>query len=297
MRMVSGILALLFLSTLAGCGENADDYVRSIDEWHARRLENLQAEDGWLTLVGLYELHGGANTLGAAESNDVRLAGDVAATVGVIACGEDGATFTPAADAEVTTAAGPVTGPIALATDAGGEPTILHTSTLSFHVIERGDRRFLRVKDSASAVRRDFAGIDRFGVDPAWRVTARLDTVGVAATVPIVNVLGQVEPTPSPGVLRFEIGGQTLQLVPVGEAGEPLFLVFGDLTNGHETYGGGRFLSTEPPAPDGTVVIDFNKATNPPCAFTPYATCPLPPDGNRLPLRVTAGEKAWGSPH
>jgi uncharacterized protein (DUF1684 family) len=128
-------------------------------------------------------------------------------------------------------------------------------------------------------------------VDAGWRVTARLEPFAEGGTVAVPNVLGQTSESPSPGVLLFELAGHSCHLTPIGEPGEGLFIVFGDATNG-----GGRFLSTDPPAADGSVVLDFNKATNPPCAFTPYATCPLPPDGNVLPVAVKAGEKAFGEP-
>jgi uncharacterized protein (DUF1684 family) len=149
----------------------------------------------------------------------------------------------------------------------------------------------LRVKDRESELLRTFAGIERFPVDAGWRVTARLEPFAEGGTVAVPNVLGQTSESPSPGVLLFELAGHSCHLTPIGEPGEGLFIVFGDATNG-----GGRFLSTDPPAADGSVVLDFNKATNPPCAFTPYATCPLPPDGNVLPVAVKAGEKAFGEP-
>jgi uncharacterized protein (DUF1684 family) len=110
----------------------------------------------------------------------------------------------------------------------------------------------------------------------------------------VPDVLGNLEESPSPGTLVFTLEGRECRLTPVGGPGEELFIVFADATSGGETYGGGRFLSADPPRPDGTVVLDFNLATNPPCAFTPYATCPLPPQGNTLPVAVRAGEKSWG---
>ena len=111
------------------------------------------------------------------------------------------------------------------------------------------------------------------------------------------NVLGQLEEQPSPGVLVFELDGKECRLTPVGAPGEGLFLVFADATSGHTTYGGGRFLSTAPPGPDGTVVLDFNRSVSPPCAFSAYATCPLPPEGNTLAVAVEAGEKSEAAAH
>ncbi len=293
------IAALALLISACGCATKIDPaYVEEIDAWHARRLEVLRSESGWLTLVGRHELTMGVSTLGSAEGVDVRLAPGAPGQLGRLAVAPDGIAFTPEPGLRVFVGGNPdsvLEGPIAVHTDAHGEPTILGAGTLSFHVIERGEQRFLRVKDSASEVRRSFQGIDRFPVDPRWRVTARLERHDPARTIAITNALGQVTETTTPGTLVFELSGRRCTLVPTGDPEEGLFIVFADRTNGTSTYGAGRFLSAEPMGPDGSVVLDFNKSVNPPCVFTPHATCPLPPDENRLPLAVTAGEKRWAS--
>jgi uncharacterized protein (DUF1684 family) len=156
--------------------------------------------------------------------------------------------------------------------------------------------RFLRVRDSESPVRRRFRSIERFPVDPAWRVTARLEA-RVGSTVDIENQLGQLTAEPTVGTLVFELAGRRCELTPIGKEGDRLFVVFADSTSGVTTYAGGRFLSTDPVGSGGSVVLDFNRAYNPPCVFTPYATCPLPPPENVLPVAVTAGEKVWGERH
>jgi uncharacterized protein (DUF1684 family) len=167
--------------------------------------------------------------------------------------------------------------------------------TLSLYLIERGNRTAVRVKDSASAPRRRFSGIESFPVREAWRVPARLDRYPPKKSIPIPNVLGGVTQEPSPGAVVFTVGGREYRLDAVEEEGEKdLFLIFGDRTNGVVTYGAGRFLYVSPPGADGRTVVDFNKAYNPPCAFTPFATCPLPPPQNRLPIAVEAGEKRYG---
>jgi len=289
------ILAL----ALGGCADRDDSagYVRSVDAWHADRIERLRAEDGWLTLVGLHPLAAGPNTVGTAADADVRLGGAAPSLVGTITVAPDTVSFAGAAGVAVLEAGTGRPAPALLATDRDGTPTVLAIGTLRFHVIVRGARHFLRVKDAASPVRRDFRGIDRYPVDPRWRVTARLVSRGMPRTVPIVDVLGDVANEPSPGVLEFTLEGLTCRLIPTGEPGQPLFIVFADRTNDEATYGGGRFLTTEPPAADGTVVLDFNRAINPPCVFTPYATCPLPPEENALPIAVKAGEMMWGGRH
>jgi uncharacterized protein (DUF1684 family) len=180
---------------------------------------------------------------------------------------------------------------VALASDKAGRPTMMACGSLVFYVIDRDGRHFLRVKDSQSDLLANFQGIDRYPVEARWRVTAKLEPGPDTAMIP--NVLGQQAASPSPGILAFSLEGKKCRLTPITE-GDELFLVFGDETNGKGTYHGGRFLSAPAPGADGTVVLDFNRSVNPPCVFTDYATCPLPPKENILPVAVQAGEKLWG---
>ena len=170
---------------------------------------------------------------------------------------------------------------------------MIELGALRLCAIERGGRHALRIWDTNSALRREFEGIDHWPVDPAWRLPARLEATP-GRTVRVPDVLGTIDDEDSPGDLLFEAGGGThrLQALEGGAAGE-LWLVFGDATNGDETYSGGRFLYTDAPRADGTVELDFNRAYNPPCVFSPYATCPLPWPPNRLPIRIEAGERNW----
>ncbi len=183
-----------------------------------------------------------------------------------------------------------------LADDQHGEPTLLELGALRSCIIERGDRLALRTWDLDAPQRRTFDGIDHWPVGPSWRVEARFERVA-DRTLPVPDVIGTTEQKPSPGDVVFERAGATfrLQALDGGERGE-LWLVFGDATNGSDTYGGGRFLYTEAPDADGRVVVDFNRAYNPPCVFTPYATCPLPWAENRLAIRVEAGERVYRAP-
>ena len=157
-------------------------------------------------------------------------------------------------------------------------------------VIQRGGKFGIRLKDNNSRLRKEFTGLHYFPVREEYRIRTRL--VPDSRKIPILNVLGQVEDTPSPGYVEFEIDGQKLRLTPVQEAPNELSFIFRDLTAGKETYGSGRFLDTEL-GKDGEVVLDFNKAYNPPCAFTPYATCPLPPKQNQLDIAIEAGEQRY----
>ena len=302
------LLPLLLAPALAGlfaCSRRIDPaYVKSIDDWHAKRIKSLQGETGWLTLVGLVPLRQGANGVGSAADADAKLIAKAPARVGTltVAGGRYFFQAAPGVDVRVENRAGvPSSAPVdtvtMLADTQGDGPTTLDVGSLLFYVIARGEKTFLRVKDRMSDVRRGFTGIERFPVDPRWRVTAKFERHDPPLKVAVPDVLGQINEEDSPGTLSFTLAGHDCRLIPTGEPGGQLFIVFGDPTNGKTTYGAGRFLNADAPGPDGKVVLDFNKATNPPCAFTSFATCPLPPEGNRLPIAVEAGEKSWGSGH
>lgn len=285
-------ILMLAALMLAGCGDDA--YRAEIDARHAERIEALRSDTGWLSLVGLHPLPDGVMEIGSGEAMDLRMDAAAPAHLGTLAVDDSEAMFAAAHGAAVTLLdeAEEITH-ISLESDRDGPPTLLSCGSLVFYVIDRDGDLYLRVKDRESEVLKSFEGIERFPVDEAWRVTARLETGG-SGVVMVPDVLGNLTPSPSPGDLVFEIDGRPLRLTPMGKPAEGLSLVFADGTSGHGTYSGGRFLSTGPVAPDGTVVLDFNLATNPPCVFTPYATCPLPPEGNVLAIAIEAGEKTWG---
>lgn len=295
-------ISILFLLTLllAGCGgeKTKPEYIAEIDQWHAGRIERLRSETGWLTLVGLHPLPLGVHSLGASGDADISLAVGAPYWLGSMAVTEDEILFSVHPDAEVAYLDNPGEGRLSsctLVTDKEGPATMLTTGPMVFYVIDRDGQLFLRVKDRKAAALQSFQGIERFPVDVHWRLTASLEPG--PATVQVPDVLGHGTTSPSPGVLVFKIDGQEFRLTPTGEPGERMFVVFGDETNGKTTYPGGRFLVVEPPAVDGTVTVDFNRAYNPPCVFTPFATCPLPAMGDILPVPVTAGEMVWGGSH
>ncbi len=267
-------------------------YEREVQAWRAHRLERLRAEDGWLTLAGLFWLAPGDNLVGSAKDCVVHLPKGPR-RLGVVKVTAGQVRFV-ASPGMTVTHQGRAVSNIALQSDAKGDPTVLATDSLRFFVIERGGKPAVRLRDIDSPVRRNFAGIDAFPIDPAWRIQARYVPYAPPKHIDVPTVLGTVEPSVVPGALVFEVAGRTYRLDALAEEGDDeLFIIFADATNGKETYGPGRFIYTERPK-DGRVVLDFNKAFNPPCAFTPYATCPLPPPQNRLPLSVTAGEKRYG---
>lgn len=285
-------LAGLALAGALAAAEASRAYFDEIESWRAGRIERLQRPDGWLTLVGLAWLQPGDNSVGSAEGSVVALPASAPARLGTIRVVGDEATFATAPGAEVTSAGQPVS-TVRLRSDRDGDPTVLTHGSVSFYLIGRNGRLAVRVKDSEAAARKRFAGIEHFPVDPKWRVEARFEPAPDGHEIEVPNALGYLEKMNAPGHVVFELGGATQRLLALDDTGDGrLFLVFGDLTTGKETYGGGRFLYTDPPK-DGRVSIDFNRAYNPPCVFSPYATCPLPPPGNKMKVRVEAGEKKY----
>jgi uncharacterized protein (DUF1684 family) len=272
-------------------------YLAEVESWRAERMEGLRQPDSWLSLAGLYWLEEGANSIGADPVSDLVLpAGRAAARLGVLSRTGRQVRFEAAPDAAVSQEGQSVTS-VDLASDVTGAPTTLEHRGLLFYLIERGERVGLRLKDPESALLSEFTGIDHYPVDPGWRLEARFEPFAEVRMIPVPNITGDVLDQPGHGRIVFSIAGSEHSLAPLGPPEGELFLVFGDETNGGDTYGGGRFLDVEPPDPAGRLVIDFNKAYNPPCVFSPYATCPLPPPGNRLPLAVVAGEKNFEAGH
>lgn len=263
-----------------------------IEQWRQQRLARLTSPTGWLTLVGLNWLKPGANTLGSAPDNSIVLA-QWPAHLGTVQLDGKAATITLAPDVDAKIGDGNARSAL-LVDDSQPQPTVVSAGSVSFYLLQRGDLFGLRIKDSEAPTRRNFVGLDYFDIDPGWRIEARWEAYDPPHEVEEPNVIGQVDKVVVPGAAVFERNGKTFRVEPVIETpgDTDYFLVFADRTSGRETYGAARFVYTEPPK-DGKVIIDFNEAYNPPCAFTPYATCPLPTQQNRLDVRVTAGEKKY----
>jgi hypothetical protein len=286
------LVILLFLMVSAVSVIAEDSYEKEISQWQERRARNLRGEDGWLTLVGLYWLKEGENKVGSDASSDILLPRKAPKLVAKIRLDKTKAHLTPAPGVDLLNEGNPVASSIELKPDASGEPTILTLGSLSFYVIERAGRLGVRIKDKENPDRVNFAGLEYFPVNPEWKIEAKFERYDPPKKIPILNIVGFMENQPCPGAVIFQMAGKTYRIDALQEEDE-LFLIFSDETSGRETYGAGRYLYTPVPGPDNKVVLDFNKAYNPPCAFTPYATCPLPPRQNRLALRVEAGEKNY----
>ncbi len=270
----------------------------AIEAARAERVAALQKPDGWLTLIGLHFLKEGANTVGRAPGNDIVLAAGPT-RAGVVTVAADGkVTIDVAPDAGIKID-GETRRTAELRWSEAKKPTLVTVGTVTFFAVDRGGKKALRVKDSASPRRTGFVGLDYFPIDPKWRFEARWEAFEKSRLIPITTMLGQTAPEPVPGKAVFVHEGKTYELLPIDEGRDvPLFFVISDATSGKETYGGCRFLYVPWPKEGETkIVLDFNLAENPPCAFTPFSTCPLPPRENRLPFALTAGEKNYRGGH
>lgn len=309
-----GWLSCVLVATLlmGGCGQAPPDEraggvgpdagaallpppLESLDEWKQRRDAGLRQEDGWLALVGLHWLEEGGNSFGSDPGNDLVFVASAPQEIGVFVRSGMEVELRARPGVEVLHGGEPVTS-LQLRSDLTDEPTLLTTGSLTFYLIERGERLGIRVKDRASPLLTGFEGMDYFPVDPEWQLTARYEPYDAPREIEVPNILGTTSLERSPGALVIEVDGETYELQPTGDPSKGLFLVFGDGTNGAETYGGGRFLEMPPPTA-GPVFVDLNRAYNPPCVFTPYATCPLPPAQNKLPFAIRAGEKMFAGTH
>ncbi|RAN82044.1 hypothetical protein B5P43_10200 [Bacillus sp. SRB_336] len=295
--------SLFFAAAIMGVATvhaaDTDTYTQSIKQWHAGRVERLTAPDGWLSLIGLEWLKEGDNRIGSAADNDIVLKAGPA-HLGVAKLASSGDVHLVLTSGSGALVDGRPAREATLIDDAkagDGAPTTVSFGSASFYVIDRDGRKGLRVKDTEAQARKHFAGIDSFAIDPSWRIEATwVATPG--ETLEMGTVIGTIDKYPVPGKLEFTRDGKHFELLPVIEVpgDAQYFIVFADRTSGKETYGAARFLYVDPPK-DGKVVLDFNKAYNPPCAFTAFATCPLAPPENRLDLRVTAGEKNYRGSH
>ena len=295
------ILIILVIIASCGGGESVDvaDHATQVQAWQADRLSGLTAERGWLTLIGLYWLEAGENLVGTAEGDMVRFDPEFApGELGSLFLeewnGSPAVRLVPLAEAELMVNGEPATERI-LATDADTEPDVLSVGELEFFVIRREDRFGVRAKHPQAATALSFTGLEYYPIDPVWRIEGTFVPYDQPKSILIPSVIGTSSEGLVPGEVRFAIGGEEYTLLPLsGGVDDPTwFYVFRDGTSGHGTYPSGRFLVSDA-AVNGKVILDFNRAYNPPCAFTPYATCPLPPRENWLTAEIEAGEKDYG---
>lgn len=268
-----------------------EDYVKSIKEWQQKRLTNLKSENGWLNLVGLYWLKDGQNPFGSSEANNIIFPKNAPEFIGTIILYKGNISVSINADVNVYINDS-LFKEYDILTDNDENTTQFKLGTLRWHIIKRGDRYGIRLRDLESPLINQIAEIPSFPIDLNWRIEAKFERFQESKEIAIPNVLGETSFEKYYGVLKFTIEGKEYSLIPTGDGiNEDFFVIFADETSAEETYGAGRFLSVEKPDKNGNTFIDFNKATNPPCAFTNFATCPLPPKENILDVKILAGEK------
>jgi uncharacterized protein (DUF1684 family) len=287
------IFLLIPLLTLASCQRQPsidhDAYIKEIDQWHSERLSRLKDNNGWLALAGLYWLQEGLNTFGSDSANKLVFPKYAPPFIGTLEL-KDSNVFLRETVQPVLIDSLPASH-VKLVHDMGGKPTRMILGWYAWTIIKRGDRFGVRLRDYKSPLPDSLHQIPNFETSEKYRVVAEFKPFDVPEKQVVHTVIGMDAENIIPGVLVFRLNGKKYQLFPAAEEGE-WSIVFGDLTNGEETYDAGRFLNVDPPDEHNKVIIDFNKSYNPPCAFTPFATCQLPHRSNILPVRIEAGEKA-----
>lgn len=259
--------------------------------WRERRLSELMAPDSWLGLIGLHWLEPGRNAVGSAPDSAVLLpAGPL--HLGDLVWEDGSIVWRPAPGCQTVVEGGQGGAGGVLCTDAGGEASRVRFADFVFFVIERDGRLAVRLRDLAWRGKRAFAGVECYAFDPAWRVEADWQELAQAVTMEVPNVTGELKAVTVSRQAIFRVEGIEYALLPLDVGDDGVFFVFRDATSGKETYGGGRFLRAGVPEA-GRLLLDFNRAYNPPCAFTPFATCPLPPPENWLAIPIRAGEKKY----
>lgn len=308
-RLHRVLLAACAVAALAACSRPPEEKPKTMDaaavafqhdedSWRAKRRASLLQPDGWTSLVGLHWIDPGAHYVGSAPDNGIQLSMGPS-HLGMLELRGDAVRFVPDKSATLTLDGQPLTQAAALRTDAdkaGASVIGFDGGKGSATVIERSGRHALRVRHADAPSRVGFAGIDYWPADRGWKIEGRFLPHPPGRTMEVANIIGSTEAMANPGVVEFQRDGHTYRIEALDEGEGVLFLVFADRTNGRGSYGAGRFLDTPMPDARGRVVLDFNQARNPPCAFTSFATCPLPPPENRLDLAITAGEKAYHKP-
>jgi uncharacterized protein len=289
------MIARSFLALALAIGAAADAaHVKEVEAWRAKHEADYTRD--WVSIDGLFFFKPGDNRAGRAASNDIVLSASAPPSVGTFVLEGDRVRFMPAPGVAVSLDGRPVTAPIDLKSDdvVGPAPAPLIVNGVRLLVHKSGDRLALRVRDANGAQARSFLGFRWFPIEQKYRVTARFIADAKPHDIMIPNMLGDIDTYKTEGVVEFTLLGKTLRMRPVTTRPKRFYFIFKDESSGHETYSAARFLYSDL-RDDGTTVLDFNEAYNPPCAFNPYTTCPIPPKENRLSVKILAGEKAY--PH
>ncbi|MDO9552895.1 DUF1684 domain-containing protein [Rhodonellum sp.] len=298
MRSYFTICLLLVFSMGCGKGEGAETlspeaHSALVENWYQARVASLKSPEGWLNLIGLFWLEEGENQMGSKAGTVIVLPSGMPEKLGSFFLKDSLVFFIPVQEGIVMEGEKLREKTIVSNFENGIGPQLAYES-LRFNLIKRDKVIGLRLRDLEADAVSQFDGIERYPVDIDWRLEATFIPYDPVKMIDITNVLGQTTPNPSPGAIEFELSGSTYRLDALDGGEEDLFLIFADGTSGEETYGGGRYIYIKKPSASGKTVLDFNMAYNPPCVFTPHATCPLPPRQNVLDITITAGEKNYG---
>ena len=298
--LLFSILFITFLTIYSCKNENLEtkgtpEYISEIQQWHQKRIARLKEETGWLNLVGLFWLKEGENNFGSAKDNDIVFPSGPE-HIGSLSLNDSTVTINVLPDVSVLNNGKPVNKMI-LKDDHTGDPTILALGSLRWYIIKRTKGYAVRLRDLNAKLLKTFKDIERFPVNVDWRIEAKFVKYDPPKKITIPDIIGTAEVENSPGAVVFTKDNQTYRMDALDAGGNRIWFIFADETSGIETYGAGRFLYTDKPDSNGIVILDFNEAYDPPCVFTRFATCPLPPKDNYLKLRITAGEKMWGEHH
>jgi len=298
-RPISAALVAVSLTALTsiGCGKQPDspaetskgDPVQQTVAWRAKHEADYRRE--WATIAGLHFLHPGAQSAGSASTNELVLPPSTPPLIGRFVLEGEAVRFEPAG-VDMTLRGQPITSPVVLKDDGSSDADELKVGSVTIAVHRSGERKSLRVWDPDGPQARGFVGFKWFDIQPDYRVTGRFIPDAMPRTMRVVNTFGDFDEYKTEGVVEFTLNGETVRLRPVTTRPKRLWFIFRDGTSGQETYETARFLYADL-ADDGTTVLDFNEAYNPPCAFNPYTTCPLPIQENRLQVRILAGERAY----
>jgi uncharacterized protein (DUF1684 family) len=281
---------LIILTMLVATAINASTWQQDLEQWKTERVTGLTQAHGWLSLIGMEWFKKGKNSIGSADDNDIVLPHGLA-HIGTFNYDGKKITFSAEEGANIKVNEKSFTGTLKVNMDSSGEPSVFTTDSYLFYVIERG-KPALRIKDSSAETLTHFKGLEYFPATEDFRVEAQFNAYQPAKEIEIINVLGLLSKELAVGYLSFNIDNKDFRL-DVLDAEDDYYIIFADKTSGRSTYGPGRFLYVPKATAAQKLVIDFNKAYNPPCAFTDYSTCPLPPPQNRIPVYIEAGEKKY----
>jgi len=293
---------LLLISTIIfitySCTEKPavdPEHLKDVEEWHKKRIARLYEEPGWLNLVGLFWLKDGENKFGSSKDNDIIFPPGLE-HIGSLILKDSVVIIKVNPDVEVLHNGNPIT-EMVMKDDYSDSTTVLQLGSLRWNIIKRTKGYGIRLRDLNAELLKTKIDIERFPVSDEWRIKAKFEKYDPLKKIIIPDIVGTVDTEKSPGAVIFTKDNITYRMDALDAGGNRIWFIFADETSGKETYGAGRFLYTDKADSNGIVILDFNKAYNPPCVFTKFATCPLPPKDNYLKLRITAGEKMWGELH